>query len=349
MEYIKEINIVEAIIHILDNNAEEPILNEYKLELNDEIYKFLFKHVERCLRDDELKYAIFNQERNIVKDLSQEYLNGENNLLEVSKEMARQLFILMKSKGNIPSCDLIAVSISTEYGPILGILKMDYIKNFTHKIDFLENKIGINIIPELTGLPVSSQRIQKCAFIKPIRDEQNFNLMVIDKKSGSNKDNEDYGSNYFISNYLGCSIVNNERDVTKKFVSAAENFARNNFKEDAINAETLRSTIKRKLKEEDSIDVKVLSEDLFNDAKDAKEVQQEFIQYVTKQGVTENINVDKEWVEKKLKRKRLKIDKDIYIYINDEAYHDDNRFEIHSNGDGSINMVIKHVMNYTEK
>lgn len=346
MEYIREINIAEAIIHILDNNADEPILNEYRLELSEEIYKFLLKHVERCLKDEELKYAVFNQERNIIKDLSQEYFNGENDLMEVSKEMARQLFLLMKSKGNIPSCDLIIVSISTEYGPILGILKMDYIKNFTHKIDFLDNKIGINIIPELTGLPVSSQRIQKCAFIKPISEEQAFNLMIIDKKSSNNKDSEDYGANYFISNYLGCSIINNERDVTKNFVYAAENFARNNFKEDAVNAETLRSTIKRKLKEEDSIDVRSLSEDLF---KDAKEVQQEFLQYVTDQGVDENIAVDKEWVEKKLKRKRLKIDKDIDIYINDEAYHDDNRFEVIRNGDGSINLVIKHVVNYIEK
>jgi len=28
MEYINEININEAIIHILDNNSDEPVLNE---------------------------------------------------------------------------------------------------------------------------------------------------------------------------------------------------------------------------------------------------------------------------------------------------------------------------------
>ncbi len=87
MEYINEININEAIIHILDNNSDEPVLNEYPLELAEEVYTFIFKHIQRCLKDEELKYAIFNKERNIVKEVCQEYLNGENNLTNVSKEL----------------------------------------------------------------------------------------------------------------------------------------------------------------------------------------------------------------------------------------------------------------------
>lgn len=344
MEYINEININDAIIHILDNNSDEPILNEYMLELNEEIYGFLLKHVDRCLKDEELRYALFNEERNIVKEVSEEYLSGKNNLMQVSKELARQMFILMKSNGNVPSCDLIIVSISTEHGPLLGIIKMDYIRNYTHKIDFIEDRIGINIISELTGLPVSAQRIQKCAFIKPLKEEQNFNLMVIDKQSKS-KD-EEYGSNYFINSFLGCRIIENERDMTKNFLKATEKWARKNLKEDADTAETVRSTIKKKLKEEETIDVKALSEDIF---KDQFEAQQDFVQYVTAQGVNGNVVVDKEWTEKKLKRVRLKIDKDIDIYINEEVYDDSNRFEIQRNGDGSINMIIKHVMNYIEK
>ena len=45
MEYIKEINIMEAVIHILDNNSDEPVLNEYSLELNEDTYNFLLKHL----------------------------------------------------------------------------------------------------------------------------------------------------------------------------------------------------------------------------------------------------------------------------------------------------------------
>jgi hypothetical protein len=347
LEYINEINITEAVIHILDNNSDEPVLNEYSLELNEDTYNFLYKHIEKIVKDEDLRYAIFNEGRSIVKELSQEYLNGETDLLTVSKEMAKQLFTLMKGNGNIPSCDLIFVSVSTEYGAMLGILKMDYIKSYIHTIKFSDNKIGINIIPQLTGLPGNSQKLQKCAFIKPVREDSDFHLMVIDKQSkGKTKDNEEYGSNYFISNYLGCTIVENERDMTKNFVKAAETWTRNHLKDDAHTAENVRNTVKKTLQEEEVVDVKALSESLFTDQ---KEIQNDFVEYITRQGVDENLNVDKQWVDKKLKRVRLKIDKDIDLYINGEAYDDSNRFEINRNGDGSINMVIKHVMNYDEK
>lgn len=349
MEYIKEVNINEAIIHVLDNNADEPILNEYALDLDEEKYNFILKHIQKCLKDEDLKYGVFTPESNIVKDFSQEYLNGENNILAVSKELAKQMFILMRSKGGISSCDLVVVSFTTEFGPILGILKMDYIKNYVHTIEFVDEKLGIDIVPQFTGLPGSSQRIQKCAFIKPIRDENSFDLMVIDKRSKtkeSNNENQENDSNYFINNYLGCTTVDNERDVTKSFVKAAEKFTQNTFAQNADEAEVVRSTIKRKLREEDNIDVKELSKQIFPENNENKE---KFVEFIAKQGITDNISLDKEWIDKKLKRVRLKIDKDIDLYVNEETYHDDSRFEIQRNGDGTINMVIKHVSNYVEK
>ncbi|MDZ5000689.1 nucleoid-associated protein, partial [Clostridium perfringens] len=185
-----------------------------------------------------------------------------DNLINLSQELARQLFIIMKANVNIPSCDLIVISLITDQGPMIGILKMDYVKNFTHQVEFIENKIGIGIVPQSAGLPASSQRIQKAAFIKPIRENQAYNLMVIDKQKKS-KEEEAYGANYFISNFLGCSIVNNERDMTKTFLKATENWTRSNIVEDADKAERIRTTVKAKLKEEDTINIDEISHELF--------------------------------------------------------------------------------------
>ncbi|GAA0182761.1 nucleoid-associated protein [Clostridium sediminicola] len=344
MEYITDLTINEAVVHILDNNSDEPVLNEYKIELNEELYNYLDKHIKKCFKDEELRYAVFKEDRNIIKDLSQEYLNGVNNIMEVSKEVARQLFVIMRSKGNIPSCDLMVVSISTEYGPMLCILKMDYIKNYMHSIDFVEDKIGINIVTQYTGLPSSGQRLQKCAFIKLLKPENNFDLMVIDKVN--KKDKDDYGSNYFISNFLGCNIVDNERDITKTFINAAEKWTRTSLKEKADVQEQVRSELKKHIKKADNIDINQISQEIL---KEDKEAQESFVNFVKEQGVSDNIQLDKQWIDKKLKRVRLKIDKDIDIYINEEAYDDNSRFEIIRNGDGTINMIIKHVSHYLEK
>jgi 37-kD nucleoid-associated bacterial protein. len=344
MEYINEISIVEAVVHILDINSDEPILNEFTLELKDDVYKFVLRHIERALKDEELRYALFNSGRNIVKEITQEYLNGQNNIIEVSKELARSLFYLMKTNNSIPSCDLMVVSFSTEHGPMLGIFKMDYVKNYIHKVEFVDNKMSIKIIPQTTGLPVTSQKIQKCAFIKPVIEEMDFQLMVIDKQ-GKKGEGDEYGAKYFLNSYLGCSLINNRRDMTKTFLNAAESWTRSNAVNDAVKAENIRSTVKRSLREKEDINVQELSQNLFeNEAEKAS-----FTEFIASQGIEDKLQVDKEWVEKKLRRIRLKIDKEIDLYINEETYHDKDRFEIQRNGDGSINMIIKHVMNYIEK
>ena len=129
-------------------------------------------------------------------------------------------------------------------------------------------------------------------------------------------------------------------------MKAAEKWTQNTFPENADKAEAVRSTIKRKLKEEENIDVRELSEEMFSENHDTKE---NFAQFIAEQGISENISLDKEWIDKKLKRVRLKIDKDIDLYVDQETYHDNSRFEIQRNGDGTINMIIKHVSNYVEK
>ncbi len=345
MEYVKEINIYEAVIHVLDTNGEEALLNEFALDLSDQIYNYILKHLQMALKDEDLKYAKYSEERNIVRGISQQYLNGHENILEVSKEISRQMFLLMKSGGNIPSCDMIVVAFSCELGPMLGILKMDYIKNYMHKIDFIEEKMGIDIIPQNTGLPGSGQKIAKCAFIKVYKDNNKYDLLVLDKKN-KRKAEEEYSTNYFIENFLGCNIIDSERDETKAFYNAAEKWTRCNLGENAVKAEEVRRKVKEKLKEEDNININEFTEEVFHEH---KEVQEDFKNFALNEGVKEEVKIDKNWVEKRLKRTRLKIDNDIDLYLTSDAYNDNERFEIKRNGDGSINIVIKQVRNYIEK
>ncbi|NFB33014.1 nucleoid-associated protein [Clostridium botulinum] len=337
MEYIKEVNINEAIIHILDSNANGPILNEYKLRLDDENYKFILKHVEKCLKDQQLRYAKFNNERNIVKEVSQEYLNGQNDLLTISKELAKQLFVLMKGNDNIESCDLMIVSISTEYGPMLGILKMDYIKNYIHVIDTVEDKIGINIAPEVTGLPMTASKIKKCAFIKPIREGQEFNLMLIDKQKKS-KDSEEYGSNYFIKNYLGCNVIEHERDMTRQLVENTDKFIKDNI-DDVKTAVKTKDLLREKLKKEDTINIEDITDEIFKD----ETLKQEFINFNYENNIDKPIEVDKEFVTKIVNTLKFKLNKNITLSIPEDIYSDINSFEVRDNGDGTANIIIKDV------
>lgn len=343
MEYINDININGAVIHILDSNGDEPVLNEYSLDLDEDIYKYIYKHTERALNDENLAYGKFKEGRNIVKEVVQDYLNGiDCDLINISKELARQLFFIMKGNVNIPVGDLIIVSLTTDQGPMVGILKMDYVKNFTHEIQFIEEKIGIGIIPQAAGLP--SNKINKAVFIKPIRENEIYNLFILDKQKASKED--EYGANYFINSFLGASIVTNERDSTKNFIKYSEEWVRRNIFEDAGKAEEVRSNIKNKLKEEENFNIDKVAEELF---KEDPVIKESFSIDMKMKCASENVYVDERYVDKRLKRVRLNIDREIDLYINLDAYKDKSKFEVIRNGDGSINLVIKNVVNYIEK
>lgn len=343
MDKIRDISINEAVLHVLDNNSDEPILNNYKMELNEEDYRFVLSHVERVLKDDNLRYASFKYKNGIVKEFSQEYLNGRVDLNTTSKEIAKALFEIMKTNVSIPSCDLLVASFNTEYGFMLGILKIDYVKQYTHKIDVIDDAVGIKLTPIKTGLP-DKKKVQKAALIKPIKDGQEYDLLVLDK--GSVKESEEYGANYFAENFLGCILKDNDRDKTRDFMNLSEIWVRSNLKEEAVKAEKIRSSIKEALKNTDEVNVYELADYLFPFHE--SEAKKSFIGYLQENSI-EEFKVDKEYLEKRLSKLKIKVSSDIDLNITEEAYRDINKFEIRDNDDGSIHMIIKNIDNYVEK
>ncbi|MDQ0150698.1 nucleoid-associated protein [Eubacterium multiforme] len=339
MEYIYDINVNEAVIHVLDTNAGEPLLTEYLLDLSENNYKYIYKEIERCLKNEELKYAKFNEGRSIIKEVTRDYLNAnEDNLVNISKDIARQMFAIMNGNVNIPSCDLIVASITTDQGPMIAVLKVDHTNNFIHKIDYINNKICVQIASESVGINKSS----KAAFIKPLRENENYNLMVLDKQRKT-KNEDEYGANYFINNFLDCSIVANERDNTKAFLKASENWIRGYLSDSPDQATSIRDKIRTALKEDEAINV-----DGFVESNIPKDYKENFKMTVLKR-VEDEFKIDKTYVEKKLRRIRLKIDNGIDVYIDDDSYNDKSKFEIVRNGDGTVNIVLKHVRNIIEK
>ena len=341
MDKIRDISILEAILHVLDTNSDEPVLNSYMMQLTEESYKFILSHIERVLKDETLKYASFKTKNTVVKEVSQDYLNGLVDLKTVSGEIAKNLFGIMQDNETIPSCDLLIVSFSTEYGPMLGILKMDYVKQYMHKIDIVDNNIGIGLMPVITGLS-ASKKISKCTFIKPLKDKQEYDLLVFDKKAEFDED----GTNYFLDTFLGCSLIENDRDATRNFMDSVEIWTRSNYKDEAVKAEKIRSFVKEILIESDSINIYSVAEELISPYE--PETKKNFIAYLQANN-RDDIIVDREYLEKRLSKVKIKISSDIELSITRDDYMDSSKFEVSNNSDGSITMFIKNIENYVEK
>ena len=336
-----DFTIEEAVITILDKGGEQPVLNEFPLDLTEAVHNFLYKHIEKCLKNDRLKFGIFNPQVNSVKDNAVKLLRNELSIVDSSKALSSMLFGIIQNNDGIESCDLVTATIATNNGPIVAILKLDYAKNFIHHVDVLDEKISIGITPVKTGLPCNN--IQKAAFIKP-NSNDGFELYYLDEYK-KNKDSEDFNIQYWSNNFLCCSEVTNSKATTLDFIKASEEWLRAKRLDSVKESEAVRTLIRESLLENDNISISSLADEMF----DSPENVASYKEYMTSLRLDDEIIIDKPAAIKKLSKIKIKIDKDITLNIDREVYNDGSKFQITENPDGSINMILKNITSYVEK
>lgn len=352
MEYINDINLMESVVNIADNTFDTLLLNDFKMELTEDVYKFLYRHIDKCLKDKNLKYARFLSGKNKLRDMINEYIEDSSvDIVDIAKYVATNIFNIMRSDIDIPSAYIFVTYISTDKGPLLGILKLDYIKNYTHIIEGggkgstkkRKEDIIIKLLCKDTGLISMNQKVEKAAFIKLYKEDDEFNLMVLDKKKKSSSE-EELSQNYWTKNFLDCSIITNDRDNTRSFLIGAETWIRNNYFDNASKAEKIRRAIRTSLKENKEIYIHDVAKDVLNSECEIDNFKMFMSSYCEEKFVKDDI-----FVENKFKKIKLELEDSTSITINEENYNDSSKFDISENEDGSIDIIIKNVCSYKEK
>lgn len=336
MQYINEINIEDAIIHILDTDSDEPVLSLVPLKLTEDLYRFIYKHLIKALKSEDIEYGFFS-DASTIKSTSLEYLKENIDFVTYSSIVTEKLFKIMKTDLTIYDCDLLFVNFFTDQGRFIGILKMDYVKNFAHSVDFSDGKLSVSISPQISGLPSGS--VRKCAFIKATTIDDEYDLLIVDK------DNKfESSKNYFSEGFLESYKKDTERAVTKNFIKQIETFANKNLSETPVKAQEFLDKTKDILLNET-----VNTREFVKKAIDDESLRIEFNTSLDNQNIPENIEIDQVYASKKLERIRLKIDNVIDIYLDSETYNDPNKVEFVKRNDGYIDIKIKNVKNYIEK
>ncbi len=336
MRNIDELVIHKVLLNVIDKENNKFINCNSEVELLEEVYEYFEKHILKCFKDEDAKTAKFSGDKNIVRDLCDEILNDDEGFLENGRKIAHYIYKCICNDEMASSGDFAICLAETQSGKFLALMKLDFNNCYSHYIKDNEGDILINITKSQTGLPSVAQKLQKVAIIRDARFNDNYHMLLIDKES----------EGYFINSFLNCEFVRDNRENTKILKNVSENFARKAFKDNAHEAERFRNNVTDKLRNEDYINIEKLVDESFND----DETKKEYKSAIVSEGIKEtDVKIDREWAEKKLKRKRLKVDKDIELYIDNEAYNNKDKFQIKRNGDGTIDIIIKNVKNYIER
>lgn len=328
------------IVHVLDKNSEVPILNDFEGKVSQEVDKFFQKIIKRVSKDDDLRKGIFKDyENNVVKNCCEQIIYDESTFLENSKEIAAYLFDVMKINAELESCDLAICLYTVKDEKYVGILKLDYKRLYTHSIEFIDDKFNIQMVPNEIGIP-ETQRQKQCAIVGLTGMNDEYHLRLLDKDA----EKEELESK-FINEFLNAEKIVDDKHKTKVFKNSAETWITNALANDIKQAEDVRSVLNYTLKEKEEIDL----EDFAEKSIDNNDLKESFKEHMEEKGIGSTFNIDKQWVEKKLKKRSIKTDTGFDIKADLNDFEDPMKYSVKQNSDGSIDITIKNVKFYEEK
>lgn len=336
MRNIEEIVINRVALSILDRENDKVIFPTNELELTEDAYDYFEKHILKGMRDEDAKAASFEGDSSLVRNLCYEIFDDASVFLDNSKKLAHYLYKCMKNDEKEVSGDLAVCLFESQAGKYIGILKLNFSDIYCHFLKEGDNGVDVGVGISKTGLPNMANKIARCAFIREKNDGNAYDLLLCDREL----------EGYFVQAFLKCSLVRDSRENTKIIRKASEQFVRKAFKDNAHEAENFRNKLTDSLKNEDRFNIERIADQSFSDST----IRNEYKAALLGEGISENeVTIDREWAEKKLQRKRLKVDKSIELYIDTEAYNDKEKFQIKRNGDGTIDIILKNIKNYIEK
>lgn len=330
------------IIHVIDEKSGL-LLNEYEGVCNLDLEKLIIKQARKIIKSDFLRKAKFNNfEENVVKNCCKNIFTIEKNnnaFLEYSKVIATYLYEKMEHSNKVESCDLLIAYLLEKDQKYIAIFKLDYKKLHNHKIEMLDEKLNIQLVENEIAINSNSCITQAAIIgINNVLDEKYF-LRIFDieaekKKSYSN----------FITDFLNAEKVKDHKVQTIDFERYVKEWI-NNCVPDIDVAQEIRDIRDYMLLNNSVFDIeKFIEIALFK-----YKLDESFREFCYGKEIYEDFNIDKKYIEKKLKTRTLKIDTGFNITADRFDFEDGVKFQIVKNESGSHDIIIKNVLYYEEK
>ena len=333
-----DIIIRSAIMHILDSTVGMPVLSDTLLNLNADLNDFLRNHIYKVISGDDLKTCVFDEEKSSVYHLIQQF--SEDTMVETTKKLAELLYSIMNSNTAIPGADVFFVTYQMNSQHHLAILKMNYKEVYMHYTSMNEAEENVNdIMKQYCALPLNSGKLSEAVMISL---EENT-VQLIEKKFEVNGEK----TNYLSELYLQCHAKMSQKtklDIVKK---AVDQINKKYFEDDFEKKMEAKSVIHNAYKEQGTLKVEEIGEELFGEI---PEIKEEFEEKLEKYKLPkEEIKVTNEKTTKKFEKQYLTTDCGIEINIPMEEYNNKRHVEFITNPDGTISVLIKNVSHIITK
>jgi len=329
----EQIEIKNIIVHILDLSLDKPIISENMFQFEDDVKKYLQKHITKMCSDSNLKNAIFNQNSIVLKKC--EILKNNSFAFDsISVEITGLYLEILKQSLDTTSGDVIYFLFDKNNISHFGMFKLGYKNSYNHEIQVNESGKTIVIKKNMESLPTESQKIDEGFFI----NLNDFSIRLVEKTYTFGSEKIQYLSNKI----LDCIPSLSEKEKVDGILSFVNQFSKKHFDETSREPLQISRAIAESVDETRTINVEKIAENVFRDSPDLKN---EFVTEIRKT-ITDDSEIvvsDKTAKRKPFKIQKLETDEGIEINLPFDIYGNIEKVEFVENGDGTTSIIIKNV------
>lgn len=206
----RQLSLSDAIVDFDDMDPDD----------EDLVHEYLRRHVEQSLADSQSVAVNFVDAAHPTPHAIHTAFESSQ-LLDASQDLARRLKEILDADGRIAPGTLAVLhyvpAFDGEEGDrSIGIIKLNPAPGFTVRRDLDGGNITLTLDTVNGVLPSVRERLQKCAFVRPHAEDEDFQVLALDRQTRG-----DGLASWFLDRFLDAAPIATDTDRTEAFYVAA--------------------------------------------------------------------------------------------------------------------------------
>ncbi|MDO8683636.1 MAG: nucleoid-associated protein [Armatimonadota bacterium] len=308
MEKIKNISVLSAVVHVLDNRLGEPQLADVELELTSEVYEFFEEHILACAKASSLRLGK-SQDDSGPRRICTRLIEEEGDFIEESKALAIMLFQELGAtsllRSDLAACLFVDEDSDQRHVALINLIPVQvFDRRLVQKDGTSQMQLErIHVLPD-PGRPQN-----KTAIYYPQVPGAPYDLLYRDVPYS--KDDDEATLNYWRGQFLHCIEVQSPKEMTKLVFSETDKWLESNEEivPEELSAE-LRKAVKESAVSDEVMDILQIAERMIED----DDMRDSYVGQLRQKGLSKtSFRPDNEWAERSANKKKYVLDDGVTI------------------------------------
>lgn len=306
MQRIKNISVLGAVVHVLDNRLGEAQLADVELELTDDIYEFFEQHILGCVKGVK---AGKSEESSSTRRICSRIIDDEGDLVEESKALAVELFKELGSTSLIRSDLAVCLFVDEDTDQRhVALINMLPAVVFDRRLVQQDGSSRMQL-ERLHVLPDPGRPQSKTAIYYPEVAGLEFDVLFRDISYA--KDDDEATLAYWRGGFLKCVEVRTPKEMTQIVIRETDKWLDSNEESipDEVGAE-LRKAVKESAVSDEVMDIMSIAERMI----EQDDLRDSYIGRLQQKGLPQStFRPDNDWAERNSNRKKYVLDDGVFI------------------------------------